>query len=54
MFYANSSWYKEYKATKDTPKVVIGLTSDLAVARPGEEITSFKFRKYDNPQRTAD
>jgi hypothetical protein len=47
--YTSSSEYKKYVVTQDTPKVTVDLTADLEVARPGEEITSFKFRKSDTP-----
>jgi hypothetical protein len=48
------SGYNQYTATKDTPKVVIDLTADLAVARPGKEIAFFKFKKSDTPWITKD
>jgi hypothetical protein len=54
IMYTNSTGYNQYKATKDTPKVVIDLTGDLAIVRPGEEIASFKFKKSDTPWITAD
>jgi hypothetical protein len=52
--YTNSSGYKQYVVTQDTPKLTVDLTADLAVARPGEEIAFFKFRKSDTPWITKD
>jgi hypothetical protein len=54
IYNSNNSKYKEYIVKPDTPKVVIDLTSDLAVARPGEEFTSLKFCKINNSTKTAD
>jgi hypothetical protein len=41
------SVYKEYRITKNEPKVVIDLTTDLAVARPGQYISSALFTVND-------
>jgi hypothetical protein len=39
----NSGFYKEYVVTANEPKIVIDLTADLAVTRPGEDITGTQF-----------
>jgi hypothetical protein len=52
--YTSGSGYKQYVVTLDMPKVTVDLTADLAVARPGEEIVSFKSKKSDTPWITKD
>jgi hypothetical protein len=54
IMYTDSTGYNQYIATKNTPKVVIDLTADLAVVRPGEEIAFFKFKKSNIPWITKD
>jgi hypothetical protein len=54
IYNSSGSKYKEYIVKPDTPKVVIDLTTDLAVARPGEEFTFLKFCKVNNSEKTAD
>jgi hypothetical protein len=51
---SNNTLYKEYRVTASEPKVVIDLTADLAIARPGKEITSLQVKESDHPTRTAD
>jgi hypothetical protein len=47
--------YKQYIATQNTPKVSIDITVDFAAARSElADITSFYFRKNENPERSAD
>jgi hypothetical protein len=47
--YTNSSGYKQYVVTPNTPKVTVDITADLVITSPREEITSFKFKKSDAP-----
>jgi hypothetical protein len=43
IYNSDSTNYKQYVVTADTPKQLSDLTSDLAEARPGEKIVSAKF-----------